>query len=354
MVRSAASFLAILILPGLLGAQQAKSTTHKVVNGDCLWNLAEHFYKNPYQWRKIWEANKDSIADPNLIYPGQVLTIPASGAEAQVTAVKVEPKPAERPARKPAPTPAPSDMAQRHTIFYTDTTVSNGLSLTRLSDVVPAVARGLVYAAPWLMRGVQEPPHLGTLTGHAGPAAPSKTFMTYERVRIDMPGRTPSVGDRFLAYHVDRTIPEVGQVVTPTGLVKVTSVDGDKVVGEVMEVYAHLSQGDFVGPLPSYDLRPGQSTQAVSSGPRAMVMAMADPGEIAGMGEVVFLDLGANDGIALGDEFEVRDWREGGHMLEGALQVVGVQPRTSSARVVYLKDDVVKQGVVVRLAKKMD
>ncbi len=358
MVRSAASFLAILILPGLLTAQQTKPTTHKVVNGDCLWNLAEQFYGNPYQWRKIWDANKDSIADPNLIYPGQMLTIPGSNAQAEVTGVKVESKPAgqpaEKPARKPAPTPSADEMAHRHTIFYKDTAVSNQLSMKRLADVVPPVGRGRVYAAPWLLRGAQEPAHLGTLVGHAGPATPGQTFITYDLVKIAMTGRTPSVGEHLLAYHVARTIPEVGQVVVPTGLVKVTSVEGGKVVGVVTEEYEHMSEGDFVGPVPTYTLRPGQHARAVANGPRAMVMGMADEAQMAGMGEVVFLDLGSNNGVQLGDEFEIRDWGEGGHLLEGTLQVVGTQPQTSSARVVYLKDDVFKQGVVVRLAKKMD
>ena len=24
---------------------------------DCLWNIADHFYKNPWEWQKIWKAN---------------------------------------------------------------------------------------------------------------------------------------------------------------------------------------------------------------------------------------------------------------------------------------------------------
>lgn len=54
-----------------------KPKTYTVVSGDCLWNIAKKFYGNGSQYKKIYEANKKTIgSNPNLIYPGQVLTIP--------------------------------------------------------------------------------------------------------------------------------------------------------------------------------------------------------------------------------------------------------------------------------------
>lgn len=51
--------------------------TYTVVKGDCLWKIAQKFYGNGSQYTKIYEANKGTIGgNPNLIYPGQVLTIP--------------------------------------------------------------------------------------------------------------------------------------------------------------------------------------------------------------------------------------------------------------------------------------
>jgi hypothetical protein len=59
---------------------QAKDTnsgkTYTVKSGDCLWKIAKQFYGNGAQYTKIYEANKDKIDDPNLIYAGQVLIIP--------------------------------------------------------------------------------------------------------------------------------------------------------------------------------------------------------------------------------------------------------------------------------------
>lgn len=52
--------------------------TYTVKKGDCLWNIAKEFYGNGSKYTKIYEANKDKIRNPNLIYPGQVLTIPSA------------------------------------------------------------------------------------------------------------------------------------------------------------------------------------------------------------------------------------------------------------------------------------
>jgi len=55
---------------------------------DCLWRIAEYpfIYNNPFKWTVIYEANKKSFRDPgnpNLIFPGQKLQIPAIKGEAR-------------------------------------------------------------------------------------------------------------------------------------------------------------------------------------------------------------------------------------------------------------------------------
>lgn len=53
-----------------------KVKTYTVKSGDCLWNIAKKYYGKGAQYTKIYNANKGKIKNPNLIYPGQVLTIP--------------------------------------------------------------------------------------------------------------------------------------------------------------------------------------------------------------------------------------------------------------------------------------
>ena len=47
-----------------------------VVRGDSLWNIARAHYGTGFQHTLIYGANKDQIRDPDLIYPGQVFSLP--------------------------------------------------------------------------------------------------------------------------------------------------------------------------------------------------------------------------------------------------------------------------------------
>lgn len=50
--------------------------TYTVKKGDTLWGIAKKYYGKGSQYTKIYNANKDKIKNPNLIYPGQVIKIP--------------------------------------------------------------------------------------------------------------------------------------------------------------------------------------------------------------------------------------------------------------------------------------
>lgn len=51
------------------------SKTYTAKKGDCLWSIAKRFYGNGAKYTKIYEANKDTIKNPNLIQVGQVITL---------------------------------------------------------------------------------------------------------------------------------------------------------------------------------------------------------------------------------------------------------------------------------------
>jgi nucleoid-associated protein YgaU len=50
--------------------------TYTVVRGDSLSKIAQREYGDAKKWRKIFEANKDVIENPDLIEVGQDLIIP--------------------------------------------------------------------------------------------------------------------------------------------------------------------------------------------------------------------------------------------------------------------------------------
>lgn len=59
------------------GYNADKTVTHTVVKGDTLWGIAAKYLGAGYKWSAVYEANKGIIKNPNLIFVGQILEIPA-------------------------------------------------------------------------------------------------------------------------------------------------------------------------------------------------------------------------------------------------------------------------------------
>jgi len=55
-----------------------RERTYTVVAGDTLSKIAKREYGDASKWHKIYEANKDAIKNPDLIYPGQTFKIPGA------------------------------------------------------------------------------------------------------------------------------------------------------------------------------------------------------------------------------------------------------------------------------------
>jgi len=348
MSRSATALLAALILAGFTLAPQVP--THTVVTGDTLWDLAETYYGNPWDWRRIWNANRSLVQDPNLIFPGQVLTIPAKTAEVQSVEVQT-------PAQPAAPVPVPGgaateDLAGRPTIFR-ETPSAYGAVITGGSAPYLAVSRSDVYSAPRLVRLGEEVAYDGILESFAESANSSETPRPFDKVRVRFTGAAPSAGTDLQVFRVTKTIKDVGRVVTPTGVVHVDTVDDSTAVVLVTKEFGRIQLGDLLGPLPSFSLTPGESARDVSGGSRAMIMGFARRGVVQGVGEVAFLDQGLDDGVAVGDEYELVNPALGSNPVEGRLTVVGVTRNVAAARIVQMDDAVFRQGLIVQLARKM-
>jgi LysM repeat protein len=49
--------------------------SYVVKSGDTLWGLSSMYLTSPWRWPELWGMNRDQIANPHLIYPGQELRL---------------------------------------------------------------------------------------------------------------------------------------------------------------------------------------------------------------------------------------------------------------------------------------
>lgn len=60
-------------VPGTAGGERS----YTIEKGDTLSAIAQRAYGKAKYWRQIHEANRDEIEDPDRIFPGQVIRLPA-------------------------------------------------------------------------------------------------------------------------------------------------------------------------------------------------------------------------------------------------------------------------------------
>ena len=57
---------------------EQEAVFYTIEKGDSLSQIAEAHYGDADRWRALFEANREIIEDPDLIYPGQRIRIPAN------------------------------------------------------------------------------------------------------------------------------------------------------------------------------------------------------------------------------------------------------------------------------------
>lgn len=392
MSRSAVALAALLILPNLAQAQDvavSQERTHEVVRGETLWELAGRYLGDPFRWPLIYEANRDTIADPHWIYPGEIFVIPGLEglpAEVQAVAVVTPGQVGQERAAAGSTTAGPCPGKGDRTVFYEGAEGDRGCEPFRPPDeersafytnpaamVTPggsfdinararlweAVPRGLAYAAEWLIDYEAEPVSLGKVQSLSGPQegrALRDRARPLERVHVEVdPGVDLNVGDLLQAFHVSRDGKDLGQVIRPTGVLVVTAIEPGGAVAAVSAEFHQLKKGDLVGPVPDYGLVPGAFAQEVSSNLTAKVKAFSEDRTVYSFGDMAFLEVGEDQGVTIGDEFAayMNDDEGWSGQVGARLQVVRVDGDRATARVIVQNDVILEPGIELRLVKKM-
>jgi LysM repeat protein len=382
--------LALAALPTLLSAQ---GQSHTVRTGDTLWGIAGQYLGDPVLWPEIYRLNTSVVEDPHWIYPGEILQIQAGAAQAPAVPTEDTPAPVAVEVVVESPTTAPTqDTAVAVVVLPSDTSVSGILTLnpadTAPTDMSPLfgtssrrremeatllaysqqpyrpVRRSEFYSSGFLSEG--QPLSYGTFRGPVSPTQIATTtsnasISLFAKVAVTPPsGGSYQVGDSLLLVRVDRSIDNYGDVIIPTGMIRITDVSRAENTAELIAIYGPIRPGQFSMPIEQFP-DPGEVRPVpISDGVEAAIIESRDRQVLKGPQDVVFINKGRSSGVALGDLFEIRrsaEVRADGAAtvpeVMGVLQVVHVRDNTATTRVLSVISPHVPPGTATRQFAKL-
>jgi hypothetical protein len=128
----------------------------------------------------------------------------------------------------------------------------------------------------------------------------------------------------------------------------------------VTEVFDRVLIGDKVRLADSFTFERGVFAEPVASGPTGELVAVQDEQPALSIEDMVFLSVGREQGVALGDEYELyigrRRSRDGLRLPEEHIavgRVVRVTERTATLRVLEMRHPTIDVGVLARTVRKM-
>jgi hypothetical protein len=336
------------------GEAQDMTQSYIVQYGDTLWDIAARHLGDPHRWRAIHQ-NNPYITNPNLIYPGDILmnlpglpetqtTQPPTGAE-QPAGPKQSSKRIARPwYGVPAPAPEEVELPK-----IPEPIVPSG-------DFIEAVG----YIVPYAMKALKAK-SFGQITGlengegetsarvvHSEYGQPGLVFGDSIYINKGMKHDLRE-GDMFLAFRPLREVRHpltnelIGTQIAVLGRVRIKAVEPEVACAEIVKSYNYIEIGNPIMPVselsvPMEQPQVGQSrSYGFKVGNQLIGHIIAERlGRISlSYGDIVFLDVGAAQGIQPADNFIVfREVGEGYPIQSiGRLTVLSVQKQTATALV---------------------
>lgn len=345
---------ALSLTPAAARAQEPveRPATHVVKTGDTLWDLAQLYLGDPFQWPQIYQLNTALIKDPHWIYPGQEFRIP--GGTAAVVAAQGSGEP-----MNPVPT---RNLSM--TVFNPD---RGGRATSARESLLMAAARTAVrpgdYESSPFMWAAGGPDVHGTIDGlaeAAGMAAsPYRPIQYREDVLVTLPaGVEPMENMRLMTYRLGEIVAGQGQVVVPTGVLEVlAAVDATHARATVVKKFEDVFQGHSVVVLDTLAMPLGVFPTRVEFGMMTRVAWSFHGPTLPSSGQKLILAAGAASGLVAGDQLSIRSapMAEGaaGDLEIGVAQVTRVTQWGVSAVLLEARDGGIVPGLRAQVSAKM-
>jgi hypothetical protein len=366
-------------------AQEPLPQTHTVKKGDTLWDLAQHYLRDPFLWPGIYRLNTDVVEDPHWIYPGEILRIAPTD---NVAAVPTMDTPVPSPTLVDSTTVATTDSSlaapdstdalaqgpQQPSLAESDesdwTPLFPDRKMRPVSEILKAytrqpyrpLRRSEFYSSGFLTENQRLPygKVIGPVTPQQIKAVNSRAnALPFTSIALEAPdGATYEVGDSLLLLQLGKEIDPFGKVVIPTGLAKVVEAVDGHYVAHIVATYGPIRNGQRTLPLESFNPSSGRAVP-VSDGVRGSLIGGLGRQDLKEPQMVVFINKGREDGVAAGDLFEVRRRPERSsegmlriNELMATLQIVHVRERTATGLVLNVISPDIPPGTdVMQVAK---
>jgi len=318
-------FLTLLLVMANVFPAAAEEQIYTIKKGDTLWGLSQRFIDDPYYWPDMWADNPE-ITNPHLIFPGQKILIhdgrleiiPAY-QEAKQEEVKEAP-PAEEKMAEPEPKPA-------EVLQLTTTGVE---SFIRTSETPFGTLIDTVDNRSLLTKG-------------------DLVFLKM------LDGNSATVGDTyglFMRGNVikhPQTQEEIGTMMHNLGFLQVTEINKNTVSAKIGEVYREIERGaelfEYIPPRKELTLK------RASAELNGTIVAINDNKISIATNDVIYIDLGSDDGLQSGNLFYIsrprmvsaKVLKEAGEIdlpdsVLGAAVVIEAHAKTASAVIIKSVD----------------
>lgn len=237
--------------------------THRVVEGDTLWDITGRYYGDPYRWPQVWSYNPD-ITNPHWIYPESIIVLRPSGES-----FYVEARPGFVRTQTGGQGPQPIYLAE-YGFLDADALKEAGYIIAANEETMMMTDTDEVY------------------------------------IRLEEEAQ-PDVGGTYVIFReiqeFEREPTEKGTLIRILGEVRLRDYDQDKRIGRatIVQSLDPIERGYKVAPFKRQfawvDVVPADRTL------RGRVVASLYPRKLLATNQMVFVDLGAENGVKLGNRF---------------------------------------------------
>jgi len=269
--------LLLLVLSGTSLAIAAEDQIYTIKKGDTLWDLSKKFIDDPYYWPNIWSKNPE-ITNPHLIFPGQKVHI----LDGRLEIVPAYPE-AGKKTNETGLIAAPTLTAGTDELITIKSTGSgDGFILTDeepLGILVDSVDNRILLTRNDVVFLKMKDTASVTV---------GDTYGLFER------------GDLIKHPHTNQPI---GTMMNNLGFLQITEINGETVVAKIGEVFREIMRGaelfEYIPQRKEITLQRGTTDQG------GYIIAARDEKGTLSTNDIIFVDLGSDDGVVSGNLFYI-------------------------------------------------